>query len=110
MKLKDAYSLKKSYDKPRQCIKRQRCHFANKDPYSQSYGFSSSHVRMWELGHKEGWALKNWRFWILLEKAPECPLDSKEIEPVNPKGNQPWIGKADAETEAPILWPLDEKS
>ena len=67
---------------------------------------------MWELGHKEGWALKNWRFWILLEKAPECPLDSKEIEPVNPKGNQPWIciGRTDAEAEAPILWPPEAKS
>ena len=82
--------------------------FADKGPYSQSYGFSSSHVWKSELDHKEGWAPKNWT--VVLEKTLERPLDSKEIEPVNPKGNQPWIGKADAETEAPILWPLDEKS
>ena len=77
---------KKSYDKPRQCIKKQRHHFANKDPYSQSYGFCSSHVQMWELDHEEGWVPKNWYFWIVvLEKTVESPLDSKEIKPVNPK-------------------------
>ena len=66
---------KKSYDKPRQCIKKQRCHFANKGPSSQSYGFSSSHVQMWQLDHKEGWALKNWCFRILvLVKTLESPL------------------------------------
>ena len=65
-------------------------HFADKGPYSQSYGFSSSHVWMWELDHKEGWALKNWRFrTVVMEKTLESPLDSKEIKPVNPKGNQP---------------------
>ena len=68
---------KKSYDKLRQCIKMQRCHFANKGPYSQSYGFSSSYVRKLELAHKEGWAAKNWCFWIMLEKTLESPLDSK---------------------------------
>ena len=68
---------------------------------------------MWELDHKESWAPKNWCLWtVVLEKTPESPLDNKEIKPVNPKGNQPWIfiGQTDAEAEAPILWPLDEKS
>ena len=83
---------KKSYDKPRQDIKKQRHHFADKCPYTQSYGFSSSHVQMWQLDHKEIWAPKNGCFQIMvLEKILESPLDSKEIKPVNPKGNQPWI-------------------
>ena len=87
MKLKDA-PWKKSYDQPRQCIQKQKHHFAKKGLYSQSYGFSSSHVQMWELNHKEGWALKNWCCWsVVLEKTLESPLDSKEIKPVNPKGN-----------------------
>ena len=101
------------YDQPRQHIKKQRHYFADKDPYSQSYGFSSSHVWMWELDHKEGWVLKNWCFWtVVLEKTLESPLDCKEIQPVNPKGNQPWIfiGRTDAEAETPILWPPDEKT
>ena len=81
---------KKSYDKPRQCIKKQRRYFTNKGPNNQNYGFSSSHVWMWELDHKEGWMLKNWCFWtVVLEKTQESPLDSKEIKPVHPKGNQP---------------------
>jgi len=79
-----------SYDKPRQCVKKQRYHFANKGPSSQSYGFSSSHVWMWELNLKEGWALKNWCFQIvMLKKTLESLLDCKEIKAVNPKGNQP---------------------
>ena len=88
-------------------------HFANKSPYSQSYGFPSSHVRMWELDHKEGWVPKNWCFrTVLLEKTLVSPLDSKEIKSIHPKGNQPWIfiGRTDAEAEVPILWPPDEKS
>ena len=100
-------------DKPRQCRKKQRHHFATKGSYSQSYGFSSSHVWMWELVHEECWAPKNWCFQtVLLEKTLESPLDCKEIKPVNPKGNQPWvfIGRADAEAEVPILWPPDLKS
>ena len=104
---------KESYDQPRQHIKKQRHHFADKSPYSQSYGFSSSHVWMWELDHKEGWVLKKWCFWIVvLEKTLESPLDCKEIQPVHPKGNQSWIfiGRTDAEAEAPILWPPDGKS
>ena len=77
------------------------------------YGFSSSHVQMWKLNHKKDWALKNWCFQIVvLAKTLERPLDCKEIKPVNPKGNQPWIlvGRTDAETEAPILWTPDTKS
>ena len=87
--------------------------FANKGPYSQSYGFSSSHIWMWELDHKEGWALKNWCFWpVVLEKTLESTLDCKEIQPVRPKGNQSWIfiRRTDAEAEAPILWWPDAKS
>ena len=80
MKLKDTCSLEKSYDQPRQHIKKQRHYFANKGPSSQSYGFSSSHVWMWELGYKESWAPKNWCFWTaVLEKTLESPLDCKEI-------------------------------
>ena len=86
---------------------------ADKGPYSQSCGFSSSYVWMWELNHQEAWLLKNLCFQtVLLKKTFESPLDSKEIKPVNPKGNQPWIfiWRTDAEAEAPILWPPDEKS
>ena len=73
-------------------IKKQRYYFANKGPSSQGYGFSSGHVWMWELDCEESWVLKNWCFWtVVLEKTLESPLDSKEIKPVNPKGNQPWI-------------------
>ena len=85
----------------------------NKGPYSQNYGFSSSHVRIWELDHKEGWMLKNWCFQIVvLQKTIQSPLDRKEIKPVNPKGNLLWIfiGRTDAEVEAPILWLPDGKS
>ena len=104
---------KKSSDKSWQHIKKQRHHFANKGPYSQSYGFSRSRVQMWELDHKEGWVPKNWYFWIaVLKKTLESPLDCREIKPVNPKGNQPWtfIGRTAAEAEAPILWPPKVKS
>ena len=72
---------------------------------------SRSHVQMWELHHKEGWALKNWCFQIVvLEKTLESPLDCKEIKPVNPKGNQPWIFIGRTDDEAPVLWPPDRKS
>ena len=104
---------KESYDQPRHQIKRQRHYFANKGPSSQGYGFSSSHVWMWELDCKESWAPKDWCFWtVVLEKTLESPLDSEEIQPVYPKGNQSWIffGRTDAEDEAPILWPPDAKS
>ena len=92
---------------PRQHIKKQRHYFDNKGPSSQSYGFSSSHVQMWDLEHKEDWALNNWCFWtVVLEKTLESSLDCKDIKPVNPKGNQPqiFIGRTDPEAEAPILW------
>ena len=138
-------------------MKKQRHYFANKGPSSQSYGFSRSHVWMWDLDQKENWALKNWCFWtvllythswfpggfprwaslvaqtvkrlsamqetrvqlknwcfwtVVLEKTLESPLDSKEIKPVNPKRNQSWIfiGRIDADAEAPIVWPPDAKS
>ena len=100
-------------DKPRQHIKKQRHYFADKCPSSQSYGFSSSHAWMWELDYKESWAPKNWCFWtVVLEKTLESPLDCKEIQPVHPKGNQPWIfiGRTGAEAETPILWPPDAKN
>ena len=88
-------------------------HFANKDLYSQRYGFSCSHVWTWELDHKEGWAPKNWCFRTMeLEKTIESLLDCKEIKPVNPKGNQPWIfiGRTDTKAKGPILWLPDAKS
>ena len=106
-------SLDENYDQTRQNIKKQRHYFAHKRPFGQSYDFSSSHVWMWELDHKEGWALKNWCFWtVVLEKTLESSLDCKEIKPVNLKGNQSWlfIGRTDAEAEAPVLWPPYEKS
>ena len=94
-------------------ILKSRHYFADKGPSSQSYGFSSSHASMWELDHKEGWALKNWCFWtVVLEKTLESPLDSKEIQPVHPKGNQSWvfIGRTDVEAETPVFWPPDVKN
>ena len=105
--------IKRQLGKPRQHIKKQRHHLVDKGPSSQSYGFSSSHVRMRELDHKESWAPENWWFRIMvLEKTLESPLDCKDIKPVNTKGNQPWIffGRTDAAAEAPILWPPDVKS
>ena len=104
---------KESYDQLRQHIQKQRHYFANNGPSSQGYGFSSGHVWILELDHKESWAMKNWCFWtVVLEKTLEGPLDGKEIQPVYPKGDQSWvfIGRADAEAETPILWPLHAKS
>ena len=101
---------KKSCNKAREHIKN---HFADKYPYSQSCGFSSSHVQMWELDHKEAWVLKNWRFWIVvLEKTLESSLDSKEIKTVNPKGNQSWIfiRRTNAETEVTIFGYLMQRT
>ena len=93
----------------RQCIKKQRYHFTNKDPFSQSYGVSSSHVWMWELDHNED-CVPNWWFWtVLLEKTLESLLDSKEIKPVNPKWNQPWIFIRRTGAEARIVWAPDMK-
>ena len=104
---------KESHDQPRQHIKKQRYYFTKNSPCSQGYGFSSSHVWMWELDHKEGWVLKKWCFQtVVLEKTLESPFDCKEIKPVNPKGTQPRIftGRTDAEAEAPKLWSPDVKS
>ena len=98
---------KKSYDQSRQHTKKQRHYFTEKGPSRQSYGFSRSHVWMWELDCKESWALKNWCFGtVVLEKTLEGPLNCKEIKPVSPKGNQSWmfIGRTDGEAETPILW------
>ena len=109
MKLKTLSPWKESYDRPKQCIKKQRHHFADKGLYSQSHGFSSSHVWMWELIQ----GLKNWCFWtVVLEKTLESPLDCKEIKSVKPKGHIPWIfiERAGAEDGAPTLWLPDAKS
>ena len=106
MKLKDT-PWKKSYDQPREHTKKQRHYFANKALSSQGYGFSSSHVWMWELDREKVWALKNWCFWtVVLEKALESPLDCKEIQPVHSEGNQPWdfFERNDAKAETPVLW------
>ena len=81
--------------------------------FNQSYGFSSSHIWMWKLDHKESWAVKSWCFWsVVLEKTLESPLDCKEIQPVYPKGDQSWIfiGRTDAEAEIPTVWPPDVKN
>ena len=104
---------KKSYDQPRQHIKKQRHYITGKVWSSQTRGFSSSHVWMWELDYKESWALKNWCFWtVVLEKILETPLDCKEIQPVHPKRSQSWmfIGRTDAEADTPILWPPDVRN
>ena len=112
MKLKGTFFWNESQDKPKQHIKKQNYHFADKHPYIQSYGFSASHVQMWELGHKEGWALKYRCFWIVLEKTLQSRLDFKETKPVTSKWSLLWIviGKAYVEAETPILWPLAKKS
>ena len=88
-------------------------YFTNKGLSSQSYGFSSSHIWMWQLDYKESWVLKNWCFWtVVLEKTVESPLDCKEIQSVHPKGNQSWvfIGRTEVEAATPILWPPEAKS
>ena len=103
---------KESYDKPRQCIKKQRHYFADKGLYRQNHGFSSSHVWMRELDIKEGWESNNWCFWIVMkEKMLERPLDYKETKPINLKTKRPWIfiRRTDAVAEALILWPSDTK-
>ena len=105
MKLKDACSLEE-----KQHIKKLRHYFADKGLSSQSFGFSSSHVWMWELDYKESWALKNWCFWTVVLKTLESPLDFKEIQPVNPKENQSWIFIGRTDAEALVLWPPDAKN
>ena len=109
IKLKDTCSLEESLDS----ILKSRHYFANKGLSSQSYGFSHSHVWMWELDYKENWAPKNWCFWtVVLEKTLESPLDCTEIQPVHPKGDQSWIfiWRTDAEAEDSIFWPPDVKN
>ena len=110
MKLNEAYSLEEKLWQIRQCINKQRHHFANKDLYSWIYSFSSSDVWIWELDRKESWGLKNWCFQTVgLEKTPETPLDSKEIKTVRPKEYQSWlfIGSTGVEAEASISWPSE---
>ena len=111
MKLKDACSLERKAMTNLDSILKSRDIILPTKVSSQSYGFSSGHLWMLELDHKEGWAPKNWCLWtMVLEKTLESPLDCKEIKPVNPKGNQPWIliGRTDA--EVPLLWPADAES
>ena len=113
MKLNDAYSLEEKLQQTWKHINKQRHYFANKVLSSQSYGFSSGHVWMWELDCKESWAPNNWCFWtVVSEKTLESPLDCNEIQPVNPKRDQSWIfiGRTDAEAETPKLWPPDAKN
>ena len=113
MKLKDTSCLEEKLWPTRQHIEKETHYFADKGPYSQSYGFYSSHIWMWELDYKESWVLKNWCFWtVVLEKTLESPLDCKAIQPVHPKGNQSWIfiGRTDDKAKTPILWPTDTKS
>ena len=108
MEFKDACSVEESYDQTWQHVKKQRHYFASKGPSSQSSGFSSNHVWIWELDYEESWVRKSWYFWtVVLEKTLESLLDWKGIQPVNPKGNQSWvfIERNDAEAETPILWP-----
>ena len=93
-------------------ILKSRHYFTDKGSYSQSYGFSSGHVWMWELAHKESWAPNNWCFWTVVLEKTESPLDCKRIQLVNPKGNQSWIfiRRTDIEAETPVLWPPDAKN
>ena len=93
-------------------VLKSRHHFANKGLSSQGYGFSSSHVWMWDLDYKENWAPKNWCFWIVMLKTLKSTLDCKEIQLVHPKGDQSWVftGRTDVEAETPILWPPDGKN
>ena len=108
MKLKDTCSWKKSYDKPRQCIKKQGHYFSNKGMYKQNCDFSSSHISIWELDHKEVWTLKNWCFQTaLLKKTLKSPLEYKEIKPVNLEWTQSWIfiGRTNDKADVPIFWP-----
>ena len=103
--------MKKKKRKKERKKKKQRHHFAKKWLYIQSYDFSSNHVWMWVLYHKEIWALKNWYLQtVVLERILDSPLDYKEIKPVNPKGNKPWIVKGRTNAETQTSWPPDMKS
>ena len=105
--------FKESCDKSIQFFKKQRHYFAENVQYNPSYDFSSCNVWMWQLHHKEWWAMKNWWLWtVVLDKTLESPFKYKEIKPVNPEGNQSWIfiGRTDAKIEPPIFWPPDVKN
>ena len=107
---KTTASWQESYDKPRQCVEKQRHYSADKGRCSQGCGLLSGHIRLWEPDCKEGRTPKNWCLrTMVLEKTPESPLESKEIKPVNLKENQPWIlvARTDDEAEAPVFWPSD---
>ena len=113
LKLKGACPLEGKLWPTQTAYKKTETLLCQQSVSSQGYGFSRSHVWMWELDYKESWALKNWCYWlVVLEETLESPLDCKEIKPVNPKRSQPWIfvGRTDAEAETPILWPLDVKN
>ena len=113
MKLKDTCCLEEKLWPTWTAYKKQRHYFPDKGPSSQGYGFSSGHVRMWELDCKESWVPKNWCFWtVVLEKTLQSSLDCKEIQPVHPKGNQSWIftDRTDAEAETLILGPLMQRT
>ena len=104
---------KKAMTNPDSVLKSRDITLSTKVHLGQSYGFSSSHVWMWELDYKESWVLKNWCFWtVVLEKTPGSPLDWKEIKSVSPNRNQSWIfiGRTDAKAEAPMLGPLNVKN
>ena len=106
-------SQQESYDKPRQCIEKQRCHSADEGTFSQGYCFPSAHIQLWELDCKKGRVPKNWCLQaVVLEKTSENPSDCKEIKPVNLKGNQLWIliERTDAEAEVPAFWSPDANS
>ena len=111
--LKERTARQQIYNQPRHHIKKQRHYCANKGLSRQSYGFTSSHVCLWELDYKKSWNPKNWCFWTAdLEKTLESPLDCKEFQRVHPKGNHSWLftGKTDTEAEAQIFWPPDAKN
>ena len=113
MKLKDTCSLEEKSWPTQTMYWKAKTLLCQRSPSSQSYGFSSSHVWMWELDYKESWAPKNWCFWtVVLEKTLESPLAYKKIQPVHPKGNQSWIfiGRTDVEAETPVFWPPDAKN
>ena len=102
-----------SCDKPRQCVEKQRHYSADKSPYSQGYRLPNGHVWLWEKDHKQSGTPKNWSLWIVvLEKTPGSPLDSKDIQLVKLKGNQPWtcIGRTDTEAKIPVFWSSDINS
>ena len=111
MKLKDTYSWEEKLWPTSIAYSKAKILLCQQSPSSQ--GFSSGHVWMWELDCEESWAPKNWCFWtVVLEKTLDSPLDSKEIQPVHPKGDQPWVffGRTDVEAKTPVLWPPHAKS